>query len=123
MYGIGHANDERKDEYDDERHERASVPQPGRTSPSDQLTLHSVGHLLPPSGQVLDATSGGVRLIKGPTRLSGVVQNPYVYKIMCKAFLTMLKGLAKVWFSKIAFNTVSTFKELSGHFIAHFIGK
>ena len=35
----------------------------------------------------------------------------------------MLKGLAKVWFSKIASNTVLTFKELSGHFIAHFIGR
>ena len=42
-------------------------------------------------------------------------------EIMCRAFLTMLKGPARVWFSKLALNTVSTFKELSGHFIAHFI--
>ena len=42
-------------------------------------------------------------------------------EIMCRAFLTMLKGPARVWFSKPALNTVSTFKELSSHFIAHFI--
>ena len=33
----------------------------------------------------------------------------------------MLKGPAQVWFSKIAFNSVSTFKELSRLFITHFI--
>ena len=43
-------------------------------------------------------------------------------KIMCKAFPTALKGLARVWFSKLSPNTVSTFKELSGHFVTHFIG-
>ena len=40
---------------------------------------------------------------------------------MCRAFPTTLKGPAKVWFSKLAPNTVSTFKELSGHFVTHFI--
>lgn len=42
-------------------------------------------------------------------------------EIMCKAFPTMLKGPARVWFSKLAPNTISTFKELSGHFVTHFI--
>lgn len=34
----------------------------------------------------------------------------------------MLRGPAREWFSKISPNTVSTFKELSGHFVTHFIG-
>ena len=42
-------------------------------------------------------------------------------EIMCKAFPTTLKGPARVWFSKLNPNTVSTFKELSGHFVTHFI--
>ena len=40
-------------------------------------------------------------------------------EIMCKAFLTTLKGTARIWFSWL---TLSTFKELSAQFIAHFIG-
>ena len=42
-------------------------------------------------------------------------------KIMCRAFPTTLKGLVRVWFSKLTPNMVSTFKELSGHFVTHFI--
>ncbi|XP_030936091.1 uncharacterized protein LOC115961211 [Quercus lobata] len=42
-------------------------------------------------------------------------------EIMCRAFPTTLKGPARVWFSKLTPNTVSTFKELSGHFVTHFI--
>ena len=34
-------------------------------------------------------------------------------EIMCKAFPTMLKGLARIWFSKLTPNSISTFKELS----------
>lgn len=41
-------------------------------------------------------------------------------EIMCKAFLTTLKGPVKVWFNKLTPNTVSTFKELSTHFVSHF---
>ena len=41
---------------------------------------------------------------------------------MCRAFPTTLKGPVRVWLSKIAPNIVTTFKELSGHFITHFIG-
>lgn len=40
---------------------------------------------------------------------------------MCRVFPTTLKGPAQVWFNKVAPNTVSTFKELSGHFVIHFI--
>ncbi|XP_030940026.1 uncharacterized protein LOC115964945 [Quercus lobata] len=43
-------------------------------------------------------------------------------EIMCRAFPTTLKGLVRVWLSKIAPNIITTFKELSGHFITHFIG-
>ena len=43
-------------------------------------------------------------------------------EIMCRVFPTTLKGLARVWFSKLTSNIVSTFKELSGHFVTHFIG-
>ena len=42
-------------------------------------------------------------------------------EIMCRAFLTMLKGAARIWFSRLTPNSVSTFKELSAQFIAHFI--
>lgn len=33
-----------------------------------------------------------------------------------------MKRPAKVWFNKLTPNTVSIFKELSGHFVTHFIG-
>ena len=34
-------------------------------------------------------------------------------EIMCKAFPTMLKGPARVWFSRMTPNSISTFKELA----------
>ena len=40
---------------------------------------------------------------------------------MCKAFPTTLKGLARVWFSRLMPNSISTFKELSVQFTTHFI--
>ena len=43
-------------------------------------------------------------------------------EIMCRFFPTTLKGAARIWFSRLAPNSVSTFKELSAQFIAHFIG-
>ena len=49
--------------------------------------------------------------------LQGVVD-----EIMCKAFPMMLKGVAKIWFSRLTPNSISTFKELSAQFTAHFIG-
>ena len=42
--------------------------------------------------------------------------------IMCRAFLTTLKGPARVWFSKIPPNIVSSFEELSKLFVNNFIG-
>ena len=43
-------------------------------------------------------------------------------EIMCRAFPTTLKGLARVWFSEITPNTVSSFEELSKLFVNNFIG-
>ena len=33
--------------------------------------------------------------------------------IMCRAFLTTLKGATRIWFSRLTLNSISTFKELS----------
>ena len=44
-------------------------------------------------------------------------------KIICQAFLTTLKGLARVWFNRLTHNAISTFKELSAQFASHFIGR
>ena len=41
---------------------------------------------------------------------------------MCRAFPTTLKWPARVWFSKISPNTVSSFEELSKLFVNNFIG-
>lgn len=43
-------------------------------------------------------------------------------EIMCRAFPTTLKGAARIWFSRLMPNFISTFKELSAQFTAHFIG-
>ena len=34
-------------------------------------------------------------------------------EIMCRAFPTMLKGVARIWFSRLTLGSISTFKELS----------
>ena len=44
-------------------------------------------------------------------------------EIMCRAFPTTLKGPARVWFSKIPPNTMSSFEELSKLFVNNFIGR
>ena len=43
-------------------------------------------------------------------------------EIMCRAFPTTLKGLARIWFSRLTPNFISSFKELSAQFASHFIG-
>ena len=42
-------------------------------------------------------------------------------KIMCRVFLTTLKGPTRIWFSRLTPNSISTFKELSAQFASHFI--
>ena len=49
--------------------------------------------------------------------LQGVVD-----EIMCRAFPTTLKGPARIWFSRLTPNFISTFKKLSAQFTSHFIG-
>ena len=44
-------------------------------------------------------------------------------EIVCRAFPTTLKGVARIWFSRLTPNSISTFKELSAQFTMHFIGK
>ena len=43
-------------------------------------------------------------------------------EIMCRAFPTTLKGLARLWFNRLTLNSINTFKELSAQFTVHFIG-
>ena len=43
-------------------------------------------------------------------------------EIMCRSFPTMLKGPARIWFSRLMPNSINTFKELSAQFTSHFIG-
>ena len=43
-------------------------------------------------------------------------------EVMCRAFLTTLKGVARVWFSKIPLRTIADFEQLSKGFVCHFIG-
>ena len=49
--------------------------------------------------------------------LQGVVD-----EIICRAFPTRLKGPARIWFSRLMPNSISTFKELSAQVTLHFIG-
>ena len=44
-----------------------------------------------------------------------------VDEIMCRAFPTTLKGLTRVWFSRLTPNSISIFKDLSTQFASHFI--
>ena len=42
-------------------------------------------------------------------------------EIICRAFPTTLKGFARIWFNRLAPNSIDTFKELSAQFTSHFI--
>ena len=42
-------------------------------------------------------------------------------EIMCRAFPTILRGPARIWFSRFTPNSISTFKDLSAQFASHFI--
>jgi len=42
-------------------------------------------------------------------------------KVMCRAFPTTLKGVTRVWFSKIPPETIADFEQLSKGFVRHFI--
>ena len=42
-------------------------------------------------------------------------------EIMCRAFPTTLNGPARIWFSRLTLNSISTFKQLNAQFASHFI--
>ena len=43
-------------------------------------------------------------------------------EVMCRAFRTTLKGVARVWFNKIIPGTIANFEQFSKAFVHHFIG-
>ena len=83
------------------------------------------GHPLPPKFKMpsLNSYDGThdpfdhIATFKTTMHLQGVPD-----EIMCRAFPTTLKGLVRVWFSKIPPNSVSSFEELSKLFVNNFIG-
>ena len=83
------------------------------------------GHPLPPKFKMpsLDSYDGTrdpfdhIATFKTTMHLQGILD-----EIMCRAFPTTLKGPARVWFSKIPSNSVSSFEELSKLFVNNFIG-
>ena len=89
------------------------------------LTASINGDPLPPKFKMpsLDSYDGTcdpfdhIATFKTTMHLQGVLD-----EIMCRTFPTTLKGLARVWFSKIPPNSVSSFEELSKLFVNNFIG-
>ena len=83
------------------------------------------GHPLPPKFKMpsLDSYDGArdpfdhIATFKTTMHLQGVLD-----EIMCRAFPTTLKGPARVWFSKLPPNSVSSFEEMSNFFVNNFIG-
>ena len=58
-----------------------------------------------------------LKLFKTLMHLKGVLD-----EIICRAFLTTLKGPTRIWLSRLKPNFIGTFKELSAQFASHFKG-
>jgi len=43
-------------------------------------------------------------------------------KILCRSFSTTLKGVVRVWFSKLATSSIDNFEQLGNSFVRHFVG-
>ena len=43
-------------------------------------------------------------------------------EVTCRTFPTTMKGVARVWFSKIPLGTIADFEQLNKGFVRHFIG-
>ena len=43
-------------------------------------------------------------------------------EVICRAFLTTLKGASRVWFGKLPSSTIANFEQLNKGFVRHFIG-
>ncbi|XP_065639045.1 uncharacterized protein LOC136071541 [Quercus suber] len=67
-------------------------------------------------GRVSSDLNDLVNRTDSPFTVAGVAD-----EIMCRAFPITLKGPARVWFSRLTPNSISTFKELSAQFTTHFI--
>ena len=89
------------------------------------FTTSITSHPLPSKFKIptLDSCDGTwypcdhIATFKMTMHLQGVLE-----KIMYGAFLTILKGPAKVWFEKLPPNTITSFQELSKLFVNNFIG-
>lgn len=44
-------------------------------------------------------------------------------EVLCRAFPTTLKGVARVWFSKLPSTTIANFEQVNKGFVCHFIGR
>ncbi|XP_075657945.1 uncharacterized protein LOC142627928 [Castanea sativa] len=60
---------------------------------------------------------GHLESFKTIMHLQGVLD-----EIMYRAIPTRLKGPARIWYSRLTPNSISTFKELGAQFVSHFIG-
>ena len=43
-------------------------------------------------------------------------------EILCRSFPTILKGVAREWFTKLPTSSINNFKQLSNAFLRHFVG-
>ena len=44
-----------------------------------------------------------------------------LYEVICKSFFATLKGVVRVWFSKLPVSSIANFEQLSDSFVLHFI--
>nr|XP_023891883.1 uncharacterized protein LOC112003892 [Quercus suber] len=44
-------------------------------------------------------------------------------EILCRSFLTTLKGAARKWFTKLPTSSIDNFKQLGSSFLCHFVGR
>ena len=74
---------------------------------------------LPPQIESYDGAKDPLNHLKSfktLMHLQGVVD-----EIICRAFPITLRGPARIWFSRLMPNSISTFKDLSAQFSSHFI--
>ena len=84
------------------------------TAPVTSFPLLAKFHM--PQIKAYDGSKDHLESFKTLKHLQGVPD-----KIICQAFPTALKCLARVWFSRLTPYSISTFKELSAQFTSHFI--
>ncbi|XP_028065475.1 uncharacterized protein LOC114268488 [Camellia sinensis] len=73
-----------------------------------------------PSIDSFDGTTGPVDHLEAYRTL--MILDAFPDEIMCQAFPMMLKGSARLWFSQLPPDSVSTFQYVSDSFLSHFIG-